>query len=754
MGAHQDNHSNMSKKLKPQPISGSPHNNYAVTNLCYVYPELASTLGLADGSYLKMTKNCTLIMKVSVLVPDVESAKAEAGGFKEKFDSHMQNEQDKVSVNNAAKKMLGAENGEKLEMEIFVPDEIAAAEITIEIATVKPIPQGRKKELEFDDLSDALHDIYDEHIFCSGQNWYMCNPANKTEFLVANVTQFEFLHEVFKTGKSSNNTHTLLTMDTKLNIVGAPGITIKGARNPISFDFNNLGIGGLDDEFKEIFRRTFATRLFPPKVIQSLGINHVRGMLLYGPPGCGKTLMARKIGGMLNGPEPKIVNGPEILNKFVGQSEENIRNLFAEAEADDKAELHVIIFDELDAICKQRSGSTSPGSHDSIVNQLLSKIDGVNSINNILLIGMTNRKELLDDALLRPGRLEVHVEIPLPNHEGRLQILNIHMGKAMQEGLVAPDVKIDELAELTKNFTGAEIEGICKNAAQFALVERNMDTANGTTPTPKDLKNIRVEKTDYLRAINQTTPAFGANTESLARWSGGDKINFGPRFSQLMTTGTAFVDQVRDSATTDLLSVLFTGAPGSGKTAIAATLASESKFPFIKCVSPEDLVGMHETSKMAKVTKIFDEAARSPLSVVILDELERLIELVPMGPRFSNMLFQTLQVLIKKKPRPGHRLIVMATTSQADWLKDLDLLTGFNVELKIDHLNNTEICSTMAEFGVDSKTIAELKGKVTSDCGIKQLLLILELAKMGGGGSVTYESFLAAGHDCGYEFGI
>merc|ERR1712178_91363 len=101
----------------------------------------------------------------------------------------------------------------------------------------------------------------------------MCNPANKTEFLVAKVTQFEFLHEVFKTGKSSNNTHTLLTMDTKLNIVGAPGITIKGARNPISFDFNNLGIGGLD-EFKEIFRRTFATRLFPPKVIQSLGINH------------------------------------------------------------------------------------------------------------------------------------------------------------------------------------------------------------------------------------------------------------------------------------------------------------------------------------------------------------------------------------------------------------------------------------------------------------------------------------------------
>ena len=224
------------------------------------------------------------------------------------------------------------------------------------------------------------------------------------------VKHFELLTEVLKTsGANESNTHVQLTEDTKLELSCTHELSIKGARNPISFDFNNLGIGGLDTEFKEIFRRTFATRLFPPKVIQSLGINHVRGMLLFGPPGCGKTLMARKIGGMLNGPEPKIVNGPEILNKFVGASEENIRNLFADAENDykangDKAELHVIIFDEIDAICKQRSGSSAPGSHDSIVNQLLTKIDGVDSLNNILLIGMTNRKELLDDALLRPGR--------------------------------------------------------------------------------------------------------------------------------------------------------------------------------------------------------------------------------------------------------------------------------------------------------------------------------------------------------------
>jgi hypothetical protein len=95
-----------------------------------------------------------------------------------------------------------------------------------------------------------------------------------------------------------------------------------------------MGIGGLDSEFASIFRRAFASRVFPPGVVEKLGIQHVKGLLLYGPPGTGKTLMARQIGKMLNAREPKIVNGPEILDKFVGKSEENIRKLFADAETE------------------------------------------------------------------------------------------------------------------------------------------------------------------------------------------------------------------------------------------------------------------------------------------------------------------------------------------------------------------------------------------------------------------------------------
>merc|ERR1719440_99364 len=232
------------------------------------------------------------------------------------------------------------------------------------------------------------------------------------------------------------------------------------------FDFAKLGIGGLARQFEGIFRRAFASRLFPPHIVSELGIPHVRGMLLFGPPGCGKTLIARQIGKVLNAREPKIVNGPEVLDKYVGGSEEKIRALFADAEeeqanAGDESMLHIVIFDEIDAICKSRgSVSNSTGVNDSIVNQLLSKIDGVDSLNNILVIGMTNRKDMIDDAVLRPGRLEVHIEIGLPDEPGRLQILQIKTASMREHNRLAKDAeaRMPELAARTKNFSGAEIE--------------------------------------------------------------------------------------------------------------------------------------------------------------------------------------------------------------------------------------------------------------------------------------------------------
>jgi vesicle-fusing ATPase len=158
----------------------------------------------------------------------------------------------------------------------------------------------------------------------------------------------------------------------------------------------------------------------------------------------------------------------------------------------DESELHVIILDELDAICRQRGttrGDTGVG--DSVVNQLLSFIDGVEALNNILIIGMTNRKDMLDEALLRPGRLEVHVEIGLPNEHGRVQILTIHTKGMKENGFLDAAVSVEALATRTKNYTGAEIEGVCKAAASYAF-ERNIDKSNLTVRVPTTAASSRL----------------------------------------------------------------------------------------------------------------------------------------------------------------------------------------------------------------------------------------------------------------------
>ena len=137
------------------------------------------------------------------------------------------------------------------------------------------------------------------------------------------------------------------------------------------FNFKELGIGGLDKQFEVIFRRAFASRAIPTNICKDLGINHVRGILLYGPPGCGKSLTARQIGKILNCEEPKIVNGPSLLSKFHGESEENVRKLFADAIADTQnKKLHLIICDEFDALARKR-GNSSNDLNDKIVNQFL-----------------------------------------------------------------------------------------------------------------------------------------------------------------------------------------------------------------------------------------------------------------------------------------------------------------------------------------------------------------------------------------------
>lgn len=192
-----------------------------------------------------------------------------------------------------------------------------------------------------------------------------------------------------------------------------------------------------------------------------------------------------------------------------------------------------------------------------------------------------------------------------------------------------------------------------------------------------------------------------------------------------------------------MLSVLLSGERGTGKTAFAAKIAIESGFPFVKMITPEDFVGYSEAGKLAKISKIFDDAYKSPLSLIVLDDLERLIEFIHIGPRFSNHLLQALLVLIKKKPTNSDRkLFILGTTSIKSILEELDLVDCFNINIKLPMLKEpSDIVSVLNSVSKD-KSMNEEIAENCPNISIKDLILITEMAKQKGKGKLSKQTFL------------
>lgn len=606
-----------------------------------------------------------------------------------------------------------------------------------------------------DELAHTVVKNFENQIFAPGQKFLMDHKSIPLLLTIKTVQRMDLTSE--KSDLLSGHVETeptargILTRHTQITFFkdARSGINMKpSTRRPAAnsiiqpdFKFENMGIGGLDSEFSTIFRRAFASRIFPPGLVDKLGIQHVKGILLYGPPGTGKTLIARQIGKMLNAREPKIINGPEVLNKFVGQSEENIRKLFGDAEKEYKEKgeesgLHIIIFDELDAVCKQRGsgGGGGTGVGDSVVNQLLSKLDGVDQLNNILLIGMTNRLDMIDEALLRPGRLEVHMEISLPDEQGRTQILRIQTQRMRDNGVMDHDVDLPELALTTKNFSGAEIAGLVKSASSFAFSRHvKVGTMAGIND---DVVNMKVNRSDFYHALNEVKPAFGVSEEELSSRIQYGIIHYSPIINEISREGELFVKQVEQS--TPLFSVLLHGPTASGKTALAARIAIDSGFPFIKLISPEDMVGYNEMAKVHHISKIFEDAYKSRTSVVVVDNIERIIDWVPIGPRFSNTVLQTLMVFLRKQPSKDRRLLVLATTTQRAVLKQLDVYNSFNSDIMVPNVNTYEELQFIMEqsnafdrqeIGMALEGIGGITDDGTIGVGIKKVLLGIETAK-------------------------
>ena len=545
------------------------------------------------------------------------------------------------------------------------PAYLGALDIDVGFASVKKVTETPYDQ---DVLADVFVKTFQNQVFSPGQKLLMDYKNIPLAFTIKTVQLVDLSLQKQTDAPpvvSSPEARGILTQHTPITFYkdAKSPIKLKGsAKRPAAnsiiapdFKFEDMGIGGLDTEFSAIFRRAFASRIFPPGLIEKLGIQHVKGILLYGPPGTGKTLIARQIGKMLNSREPKVINGPEVLNKYVGQSEENIRKLFADAEKEykekgDESGLHIIIFDELDAVCKQRGSGAGGGTGvgDSVVNQLLSKLDGVDQLNNILLIGMTNRMDMIDDALLRPGRLEVHMEISLPDEAGRAQILKIHTSKMRDNNVMDYDVNVSELAHLTKNFSGAEIGGLVKSASSFAF---NRHVKVGTVAgVSDDIENMKVNRGDFMNALEEVKAAFGVSEEELESAMKHGILHFSPNIKDVLDQGALAVDYIKSAPDASLLSILLHGPPGSGKTAMAAKISKDSEFPFVKLISAENMVGFSDMAKIQYIQKVFTDAYKSPLNIVVIDNIERIIEWSNIGPRFSNPVTQALMILIAKEP--------------------------------------------------------------------------------------------------------
>jgi transitional endoplasmic reticulum ATPase len=261
-------------------------------------------------------------------------------------------------------------------------------------------------------------------------------------------------------------------------------------------------VGGLDDT-KERLRETIQWPLDYPDVFEQMDLNAPKGVLLYGPPGTGKTLMAKAVA---NEAQSNFISikGPELLNKYVGESEKGVREVFEKARSNAPT---VIFFDEIDSIAGergQRMGDSGVGER--VVSQLLTELDGLEELEDVVVVATTNRPDLIDSALLRPGRLDRHVHVPVPDEDARRAIFAVHSGgKPLADG-----VDLDELARRTDGYVGADIEAVCREASMAATRE----FINSVSPEEADTSvgNVRVTMDHFEQALEEVGPSVDEET--------------------------------------------------------------------------------------------------------------------------------------------------------------------------------------------------------------------------------------------------
>ena len=265
-------------------------------------------------------------------------------------------------------------------------------------------------------------------------------------------------------------------------------------------------IGGLENAKQEL-REAIEWPLKYPEVFKATNIKPPKGILLYGPPGTGKTLLAKAVANESNANFIS-VKGPELLSKWVGESEKHVRDMFKKARQVAPA---IIFFDEIDSLAPRRGGIGDSHVTERVVSQLLTELDGLEELREVVVIAATNRPDLIDPALLRPGRIERHIYIPPPDKEARKEIFRIHL----KNKPLAEDVKLEELAERTEGYSGADIEAVCREAGMLAIREA-LKPGVSREEAKEIAKKIKITRRHFEEALKKVKPSL--TQEDLRRY--------------------------------------------------------------------------------------------------------------------------------------------------------------------------------------------------------------------------------------------
>ena len=378
-------------------------------------------------------------------------------------------------------------------------------------------------------------------------------------------------------------------------------------------------IGGLEEEIKKI-REMVEIPLKHPEIFEKLGIEPPKGVLLYGAPGTGKTLLAKAVASESDA-NFILLNGPEIMSKFYGESEKKIRDIFEEAE---KTAPAIIFIDEIDAIAPKREEVVGEVER-RVVSQMLTMMDGLKTRGKVIVIGATNRINAIDPALRRPGRFDREIEISVPGKTGRESILKIHTrGMPLYK-----DVIIKDLAAITHGFVGADLEALTKEAAMSVLRKfLPLMKLDGEEQIPPEiLEKLIVTKSDFTDALRNVRPS--AMREVLVEtpnisWNDVGGLDTVKReLNEAVEWPIKYPDSFKRLGIRPSRGILLYGPPGTGKTLLAKAVAKESEANFIQVKGPS-LLSMWVGKSEEGVRKIFERARQVAPCIIFFDEIDAL----------------------------------------------------------------------------------------------------------------------------------